>query len=136
METKKVLESTMKQLHREYCIAPHNTQLCVWESGKITRMSQAMDFDGEPKGLIFIMNAQGLGNIDCTEYSDGWAVLQENGEYFSAIDDEFLTTKEMVLRAIDEGEWSELYESWAQNLADEINYNSDEKVKFEIVWGE
>ena len=51
-----------------------------------------------------------------SHYSEGWAEKTENGQYLSIEDGMVLSEEEMALEAIQNGDWTDAYDSWAEEI--------------------
>ena len=78
----KVKESTLVKVHEEYVFQNYGMQICVWENGRVSLMTQGTTFASEPNGLVCIIDAQGLGNTDHDFYSEGWVVWDNDKQRY------------------------------------------------------
>ena len=121
-----VKESTLTQIHKYFVFRPYNEQICVWDDGKITLMSSNSSFSPEDpaEGLVCIIPAQNISNLDSDYYSDGWCVWnQDEGLYIEIDTGRKLTQDQMLEECIENGDHVEVYNHWAT------------KYGFDIAWG-
>jgi hypothetical protein len=87
MSTREIVENAIgSQELADYLTAPHGYDLAVWENGWVSptpsHLSWASDDDDAP---VARTRCPGIGNLDSTLFSAGWATRDpDTGEYRAA----------------------------------------------------
>ena len=59
------------------------------------------------------------GNLDSSDYAEGWATKNIDGTYTVDETGEIVPEDEMVSKCIEEGDWQEEYDSWTEELVEQ-----------------
>lgn len=114
-----VAKIDMTELHHAVVFSNSGDNIIVWEDGTFDILSSGT-YPGETEEEYIIIKAQGIGNIDSTQYSNGFytqtELQMENGLFYNPETGRELTLNEMVAECIDEGEWG----SFASDIKNQL----------------
>lgn len=127
----KILEKVdWQDVHEKMVFSDFGTKICIWEDGSIVELGQNETFSEKGwEGNIGVLKAWGIGNIDSSEYLDGWGTIDEETGEFTTETGERISQEKAVRAAIENGDWSYLYEGWREEL---LQQWEEEQVEKEI----
>ena len=120
-EVEKFLDEKVNwvDVHKKMVFCPYETKICIWADGKITELSFEENLsDEEWKKVVGVLRANGVENINTSDYLDKWLGEKDcSTSLFLAImacSLHHATLPEIISKAIQKGEWSDLYREWKE----------------------
>ena len=122
------------QIHELQIYSEYNDNIMIWADGEISVLGS--NTTPNTNEWYAVIKAWGHGNVNISDYADGWAEEElEDGEptgkYIEIETGKKMTEKEMIMDCIKNGDWTdhythiadmirEQYETDLQNLEDQI----------------
>lgn len=110
-------------VHKAYCFPLHGyrTQIHIFTDGSISEMAPNTSYQIVPGDLIGTICAEGIGNLDSSEYLDGWLEYNKKNDIYIIADHmpdagKRLTFEQAVNLAIEDGEWDEEIQYWKERI--------------------
>ena len=125
-----------EEINKLSTLSDHGTSIYVWSDGEISTLGQGSTPNTDE--WYAVLPAQGRGNIDESFYADGWAVALDDDDpaipedadpyeryYQEEETGDIMTADEMIIKCIEEGEWSDYY----NDFENEIRRQYDEDIR-------
>lgn len=101
--------------------------IIIWDDGSLLLLS-SNEWPNTDR-QFYSLNTTGRGNVETSTYADGWAdeEMDEDGDRtgnYITDDGRILTEDEMIIECIHDGDWSEVYEYWKDELRNQDMENN------------
>jgi hypothetical protein len=124
-ELQELLETKVDwaRVHWHYALGNSGQQICIHTDGSISILGPNEHYDDRDKaGVVYVLRARGIDNLEMSYYADGWTRFDPYTEEYiidygvtTADQGRRLTKAQVVKECIEEGEHSQLYQSWISN---------------------
>ncbi|MBK8536319.1 MAG: hypothetical protein IPL59_15035 [Candidatus Competibacteraceae bacterium] len=96
----------LRELHELWAFC--QGYILIYPNGEISHLESGLSL--RDSSCISSIRCPGPGQIDRTDYAEGWAVLNDDRTYTRLSDGVILSEEEMMEEAIRDGDWSGFYE--------------------------
>lgn len=94
------------EIHKARVFSDYGDKVVLYTDGEFSIQNQSTYYrNPDEAGVISYLNCWGQGNVDRTDYFEGWIERNEDGEYIETETGRILTEDEAFTEAIDEGDW-------------------------------
>ncbi|MCL6437196.1 MAG: hypothetical protein K6T51_01185 [Rubrobacteraceae bacterium] len=106
------------EVHRRFAFGEYGDYIDIFADGSIaTRGSSEYYRDPDAIGLIGSIRVLGAGNIDRSQHYEGaYEHDMDSGLWRDLYTGEMVGEETMLRSAIENGEWSDLYEDWQEQI--------------------
>lgn len=121
-ELKELLETKVDwpRVHWHYALGNSGQQICIHTDGSISILGPNEHYNDPDKAkVVYVLHACGIENLEMSYYADGWTRFDPHTEEYiidygvaTADQGSRLTKAQVVKKCIEEGEHSQLYQSW------------------------
>ncbi len=92
-------------------------RVLVFTDGSYEVMDSGQHYrDEDAAGVLGSLDVWGLGEIDRTDYFEGWVQKQEDGRYVESDTGRVLTEEEALEEAVEDGDWGDEVEDDIENI--------------------
>jgi len=109
------------EIHKSYALCDWGTDIYLMPDGSYFTLEHSTR-PGPDCHYIGIIRAQG-NNLDRTEYSAGWAEWLDDAEHYGQYrteDGRILSCADMMAESIENGNWSDLYDAWKEEIRGQV----------------